>query len=285
MNNPIQIVEVGARDGLQNEKMILTVDQRIEFINLLSKCGFREIEVGSMVSPKWVPQMADSDLVYKGIQKRSGVDYSLLVPNMQGLEAAIAAGAKTISIFTAASEEFNKKNINCTIAESFERFQPIMARAREANLRVRGYVSCVVHCPYAGEISPDVVLDVTERLLEIGCYEVSLGDTTGQGRPETISKMLDCVLQKVQPKRLAIHCHDTNGRALDNIAVAISKGITVVDAALNGLGGCPYGGENARGNVSTQSVVRYLMDNNYAHTIDIDALFDASEWLSETTLS
>lgn len=277
----IELVEVSPRDGLQNEKRLFSVAERIELINLLSVCGFREIEVGSMVSPKWVPQMAGSEAVFQGITKHAGVDYSLLVPNQQGLEGALAVGARHISIFTAASEAFNKKNINCTIEESFERFEPLMARVRAEGLKVRGYVSCVVHCPYSGATDPKIVASVTKRLRALGCFEVSLGDTTGQGTPKSIATMLDEVLKETPASQLAIHCHDTNGRALENINVALSKGIRVIDAALNGLGGCPYGGENAKGNVSTQAVVAFLTQNNHPHRLNSQALERVGEWLRE----
>lgn len=273
----VRIVEVGPRDGLQNEKSVFTIFQRTQLINDLSLCGFDEIEVGSFVSPKWVPQMANTRAVYEAIVKNPHTHYSVLVPNMQGFDEALAAKVRSISIFTAASEAFNQKNINCTIAESFERFAPLMGRAKNHGIRVRGYVSCVISCPYSGDVDPEQVQKVAEKLWEMGCDEVSLGDTIGRGTPASILSMLHAVVKTVPLSALAIHCHDTYGKALDNMAAAVDFGVRTVDAAINGLGGCPYGGDNAKGNVATQQVVACLKDLGYQTSVNVDALNKASE--------
>lgn len=275
----IRIVEVGPRDGLQNEKRIFTTLERTQLINDLSLCGFDEIEVGSFVSPKWVPQMANTRAVYEAIVKNPNTHYSVLVPNMQGFVEALAAKVRSISIFTAASEAFNQKNINCTIAESFERFIPLMVEAKKYGIRVRGYVSCVISCPYSGDVDPEQVQKVAGKLWEIGCDEISLGDTIGRGTPASILPMLHAVVKAVPLSVLAIHCHDTYGKALDNMAAAVDFGVQTVDAAMNGLGGCPYGGENAKGNVATQQVVACLKNLGYQTSINADALKTASEKL------
>lgn len=272
----IKIVEVGPRDGLQNEKSAWSVADRITFIDLLSDCGFYEVEVGSFVSPKWVPQMSDTDSVFSKIRKHPGVLYSCLVPNEKGLEAAMAAGVKNISIFTAASEEFNKKNINCSIEESFSRFVPIMEKAKKHQLRVRGYISCVIECPYAGVTDPLKVADVAKRLTDIGCDEISLGDTIGKGTPASIKKMIDSVKKATPVTKLAIHCHDTYGNAIPNILQAIECGIRVVDSAMGGLGGCPYGGAKAKGNVATELVIKTLQEKGYLKDLNKEAIQKAS---------
>lgn len=277
---PIKIVEVGPRDGLQNEKNTWSVADRIAFIDLLSECPFHEIEVGSFVSPKWVPQMAETDVVFKGIKQLPRILYSCLVPNQVGLKAALAANVKNISIFTAASEAFNNKNINCSIEESFTRFVPIMESAKERHLRVRGYVSCVIECPYSGEIAPQQVAVVARRLFEVGCDEISLGDTIGKGTPATVKAMLDAVIQAVPVEKLAIHCHDTYGSAIDNILVALEAGVRVIDSAMGGLGGCPYAGEQAKGNVATEKVVTTLAQKGYLLAFDKVALERVSGYVA-----
>ncbi|MBW8310246.1 MAG: hydroxymethylglutaryl-CoA lyase [Candidatus Paracaedibacteraceae bacterium] len=280
MSTPlIKIIEVGPRDGLQNEKNIWTVEERIQLINLLTPCGFEEIEVGSFVSPIWVPQMANTALVFQSIIKSDHCRYSTLVPNQKGTELALTHNVRNISIFTAASEAFNKKNINCTIEESFERFKPIMVEAKQKNMRVRGYVSCAIECPYSGPILPEKVAEVAEQLWQLGCAEISLGDTIGKGTPETTRAMINTVKTRVPVDNLAIHCHDTYGRAIDNIEAAIENGVFIVDSAITGLGGCPYGGDNAKGNVATELVLAFLNRKNLYHTLNADAIKTARQFV------
>src|SRR5207302_3493691 len=246
----VKIVEVGPRDGLQNEKTVVSVATKVELIDRLGKAGLKTIEAGAFVSPKWVPQMADTAEVLARLNRRPGVSYPVLVPNLQGFEAARAAGATEIAIFTAASESFNRRNINCSIDESFERFSPVVAAARAAHLPVRGYISCALTCPYEGDIAPAAVAEVAGRLFQLGCYEISLGDTVGAGTPLRVQAMLDAVLAKVPVSRLAVHFHDTYGQALANVLAALEKGICVVDSSVSGLGGCPYA-SGASGNLAT----------------------------------
>lgn len=279
----IRIVEVGPRDGLQNEKRIWSVDERVTFINHLSQCGFSEIEVGSFVSPKWIPQMADTDLVFDKINKNENTRYSVLVPNEKGMEQALKNNIRDISIFTAASEAFTQKNINCTIDESFERFAPIVKAAQEHGIRVRGYVSCVVACPYAGDIAPEATANAVERLYKLGCTEISLGDTIGKGTPETIEAMLKATAQRVPVDQLAIHCHDTYGTALANIETALDAGIKTIDSALTGLGGCPYGGEKAKGNVATEKVLDLLNHLGHSHSLNMDAIKTAVNFVRQVS--
>ncbi len=276
----IKLVEVGPRDGLQNEANSWSVADRIAFINLLSQCQFSEIEVGSFVSPKWVPQMAQTDKVFQAIEKVPGIRYSCLVPNQMGLDAAQEVGVQNISLFTAASEAFNQKNINCSIDESFERFKPLMRQAQDHHLRVRGYVSCVIECPYAGPIMPDQVALVAAKLLAIGCDEISLGDTIGKGTPDTIKTLLTAVCAVVPLQKLAIHCHDTYGNAIDNISMAIKLGIRVIDSAMGGLGGCPYAGGQAKGNVATETVVKTLHQQGFLQDFNMDAMQRASAFVA-----
>jgi len=251
----VRIAEVGPRDGLQNEAKILTPEFKIKLIEDLVLAGVKHVEVGSFVSPKWVPQMANTDLILEKLNFMPGVTYSVLVPNVKGAEMAIKTKANEYAVFTAASESFCKKNINCSIDESIDKFQPIMQIAKERNVKVRGYVSCVMGCPYEGEIDPHIVNRVAERLLDIGCYEVSLGDTIGIGTPEKTELLLNTV--KVPVERLAVHFHDTAGTALENLLVALSKGIAVIDSSVGGLGGCPYAKKGV-GNVATERVVEML---------------------------
>lgn len=255
----VEIFEVGPRDGLQNEKRLIQTADKIALVDLLSAAGFRRIEVASFVSPKWVPQMADSADVLAGITRGQGISYAALTPNMRGLEGAIAAKADEIAIFASASEGFSKANLNCSIDESFDRFAPVAEAARDAGLPVRGYVSCVTDCPYDGQIDPAAVARVAERLMALGCYEVSLGDTIGQAHPERLGQMLDAVLAAIPAGKLAGHYHDTAGRALQNIEVSLDKGLRVFDAAVGGLGGCPYA-PGAAGNVATEAVHRRLTE-------------------------
>lgn len=255
----VEIFEVGPRDGLQNEKRLIPTADKIALVDLLSTAGFRRIEVASFVSPKWVPQMADSADVLAGITRGQGISYAALTPNMRGLDGAIAAKADEIAIFASASEGFSKANLNCSIDESFDRFAPVAEAARDAGLPVRGYVSCVTDCPYDGQIDPAAVALVAERLMALGCYEVSLGDTIGQAHPERLGQMLDAVLAVIPADKLAGHYHDTAGRALQNIEVSLDKGLRVFDAAVGGLGGCPYA-PGAAGNVATEAVHRRLTE-------------------------
>lgn len=279
----ISIVEVGPRDGLQNEPSTMPVEKRVQLIDLLSLCGFAEIEVGSFVSPKWIPQLAYTDLVYRQIQKDPDCRYSALVPNEQGMRDAIAADVRCVSIFTAASETFSRKNTNCSIAESFERFKPVMKMALQEGIRVRGYVSCAIICPFEGDVSPNAVADVAQALLDLGCAEISLGDTIGRGTPESIRALIHTVASTVPIEVLAIHCHDTYGNAIANVLAALTEGIQVVDSAVHGLGGCPYAvlkeGEKAKGNVATEAIVSALEGNGYSTNIDKDALKRASEFV------
>ncbi len=276
----VKIVEVGPRDGLQNEPAPISTVDKVTLIELLSEAGLTYIESGSFVSPKWVPQMATSTEVFQTLKRRSGVTYAALTPNMKGYQAAIAANADEVAIFAAASESFSQKNINCSIEESIVRFAPIIADAKKQNIKVRGYVSCVVGCPYEGKIAPEQVAIVAEKLIAMGCYEVSLGDTVGIGTPDSVTKMLQAVNTRVPSAKLAVHFHDTYGQALTNIYAALQFGISVVDSAIAGLGGCPYA-KGASGNVATEDVV-YLLNGLGIHTnIDFDKLLQAGWFISK----
>ncbi|ENN86138.1 hydroxymethylglutaryl-CoA lyase protein [Rhizobium freirei PRF 81] len=266
-SNQVTIVEMAPRDGLQNEKQPIDTARKIELVNLLSDCGFTRIEVTSFVSPKWVPQLADAAAVMAGIERRPGVRYAALAPNMQGFEAAIVAGADEVAIFASASETFSQRNINCSIAESIERFRPVAAASRDRGVPLRGYASCVVECPYEGAVLPKNVVDVAWQLRALGCYEISLGDTIGRGTPEAVDRMLAAVLGELPVSALAGHFHDTSGRALDNIAVALDRGLRVFDAAAGGLGGCPFA-PGAKGNVDTVAVHDYLAAHGYDTGLD-----------------
>ena len=276
----VQIVEVGARDGLQNEKVIIPTEAKIEFITALGDAGLRIIEAGAFVSPKWVPQMGDSAEVYREIPKDPGVEYPMLVPNMKGLERAIEVGVKSIAIFTAASETFNKRNINMTIAESFEVYAPVVSRAISEGMKVRGYVSCACGCPYEGAIAPEAVLEVAARLLDLGCYEVSIGDTIGVGTPLQVQGITDLLLQVIPTSRLAWHLHDTRGMAIANILAALELGVATFDSSAGGLGGCPYA-PGASGNVATEDLV-YLMNGLGIETgVNLDRLVAASSIIAQ----
>ncbi len=270
----VEIFEVGPRDGLQNEARPIAAADKIRLVDMLSDCGFRRIECASFVSPKWVPQMADSDRVLAGIRRRPGVRYVALTPNMKGYRAARAAGADEVAVFGAASEGFSRANINCSVDEALERFHPVVAAARADGIPVRGYVSCVTDCPYDGPVAPGAVARVAEALLAMGCHEISLGDTIGKGTPETVDAMLAAVLQAVPADRLAGHFHDTGGRALDNIEVALRHGLRVFDAAVGGLGGCPYA-PGAAGNVATEAVAARLAELGWQTGLDMDGLKQA----------
>ncbi len=276
MPSNVRIVEVGPRDGLQNEKLPIDAATKIALIEALAKAGVSYIEAGSFVNPKWVPQMAGSEEIFEKTQRADGVTYAALTPNMKGYERAIEVGADEVAIFAAASEGFSQKNINCSIEESLQRFEPIMNAAKSANMKVRGYVSCVVGCPYDGEIAPTKVVQVAQRLLDMGCYEVSLGDTIGAGTPASISRLLDTCLKSIDADKLAVHLHDTYGQALANILVALQKGIGVIDSSVAGLGGCPYA-KGASGNVATEDVVYMLNGLGIEHGIDLDKLIRAGD--------
>ncbi len=270
----VKVVEVGARDGLQNESAPVPAAVKIQFINRLSATGLRTIETTSFVSPEWTPQLADAQEVFESIARRPDVAYPVLVPNVKGMQRALASGVKEIALFTAASETFNRKNINASIAESFERFAPVVELARDNDVRVRGYISCVLGCPYEGPVETGVVADVAERLEHLGCYEVSLGDTIGIGTPHAARDMLETVARRVAIRKLAVHFHDTRGQALANILACLEAGVAVVDASVAGLGGCPYA-NGATGNVATEDLVYMLHGLGVETGIDLDALIDA----------
>ncbi|MGB9081286.1 MAG: hydroxymethylglutaryl-CoA lyase [Desulfuromonadaceae bacterium] len=276
----VKMVEVGPRDGLQNEAMIVPADVKIELINRLSATGLSAIEVTSFVSPKWVPQMADNTQVMLGITRRPGVSYPVLVPGMQGFEAAVAAGAEEIAVFGAASEAFSRHNINCSIAESLERFAPVIAAAHQRNIKVRGYVSCVLGCPYQGDVAPESVAQVALRLLEMGCYEISLGDTIGFGTPLKVQALVKKVTEVVPFHQLAVHFHDTYGQALANILASLEMGISVVDSSVAGLGGCPYA-KGAAGNVASEDLLYMLNGMGIETGVDLNELVAAGLYISK----
>jgi hydroxymethylglutaryl-CoA lyase len=279
MNTSVKIVEVGPRDGLQNEPKIVSTAIKLELIERLVKSGLKNIEATSFVSPKWVPQMSDHIEVLSGLKRYPGVSYSVLTPNLKGFEGAAKSGASEVSVFAAASESFSARNINCSIAESIERFKPIMQSAQNLGIKVRGYVSCVVGCPYEGEVDPERVATVAERLFNTGCYEISLGDTIGIGTPVDVQTMLECVSKRVPVLALAGHFHDTYGMALMNIYASYQFGVRVFDSSVSGLGGCPYA-RGASGNVATEDVV-FLMNRLGVSTgIDLENLIDVSGWIS-----
>ncbi|WP_136441434.1 hydroxymethylglutaryl-CoA lyase [Pacificoceanicola onchidii] len=275
MSEVVEIFEVGPRDGLQNEAKEIATADKIALVDCLSEAGFRRIECASFVSPKWVPQMADSGAVLEGITRKPGVSYAALTPNIKGLERALDAKADEVAIFGSASEGFSKANINASVAESLERFRPVAEAAKAAGLPVRGYVSCVVECPYDGAVPPGDVARVVAALRDMGCYEISLGDTIGRGAPEAVHAMLEVVLQEVPAAKLAGHFHDTSGRALDNIAVALERGLRVFDAAVGGLGGCPYA-PGAAGNVATESVHDFVLSKGFETGLDRETLSRAA---------
>lgn len=275
MTERVTLFEMAPRDGLQNEATMIATADKIELVDRLSRCGFSKIEVTSFVSPRWVPQLADAAEVMQGITRSAAVTYAALTPNMQGFERAMAARADEIAVFGAASEVFSQNNINCSIAESLERFKPVVDAAGTAGVPVRGYVSCVTHCPYDGPTPPESVARVAAALMDMGCYQISLGDTLGAATPEAISAMLDAVLAVVPARFLAGHFHDTGGRALDNIAVSLERGLRVFDSALAGLGGCPYA-PGAKGNVATEAVVTLLHERGFETGLDRDRLAHAS---------
>ncbi|HEX9179641.1 MAG TPA: hydroxymethylglutaryl-CoA lyase [Burkholderiales bacterium] len=275
----VKMVEVGPRDGLQNEARAVPAAVKIELIRRLADAGLAVVEAGSFVSPKWVPQMADSAEVLKGIVKKPGVSYPVLVPNMKGFEAALTAGAQEIAVFSAASETFSRRNTNCSIAEGLERFREVCEAAQRHGLRVRGYVSCVLGCPYEGEVAPRAVAEVAERLAELGCYEISLGDTIGAGTPGKTGAMLEAVGAKVPVQRLAGHFHDTYGQALANCYAALECGVVALDSSVAGLGGCPYA-KGATGNVASEDLL-YMLDGLGIETgVSLERLIEAGAFIS-----
>jgi len=278
MSEPVRIVEVAPRDGLQNEPQTVPTAVKLEFIGLLADAGLKTIEATAFVSPKWVPQMADHAELMRGLERREGVSYPVLVPKLRGFEGALAAGASEVAVFAAASETFSQRNINCSIAESLERFAPVFSAAKAAGVRVRGYVSCVLGCPYEEAVDPDRVADVAARLFEAGCYEVSLGDTIGVGTPNRTKALIATVAERVPAKHLAGHFHDTYGQALANIYAAMEAGVRVFDSSVSGLGGCPYA-PGAAGNVATEDLV-YLLDGMGMETgVDLDRLIAAGAFI------
>lgn len=274
MDETAEIFEMGPRDGLQNEKRLIPAAEKIALVDLLSKAGFRRIEVTSFVSPKWVPQMGDAAEVMAGINRVAGISYAVLTPNMRGYEGAKSARASEVAIFASASEGFSKANLNASIAESLERFAPVAEAAQADGLPVRGYVSVVTDCPFDGSTPPGDVAKVAAALRDMGCYEISLGDTIGQGRPETVDAMLAAVLDELPPERIAGHYHDTAGRALANIDASLERGIRVFDAAVGGLGGCPYA-PGAKGNVATEAVAAHLASRGIKTGLDMDVIGQA----------
>ncbi|MDA8786069.1 hydroxymethylglutaryl-CoA lyase [Porticoccaceae bacterium] len=282
MNYPpsLKIVEVGPRDGLQNEKTSLDTETRVELITQLTNAGLSYIEAGSFVSPKWVPQMADSDKVFEQLPMDAATTYAALTPNMQGLERAMQCGVKEVAVFAATSQSFSQKNINCSIAESIERFKPVAREALSAGLAVRGYISCVVGCPYEGEVDIESVAQVAQQLLAMGCYEVSLGDTIGVGTPASIETLLNRLLKDITADKLAIHAHDTYGQALANILIALQLGISTVDSSVAGLGGCPYA-QGASGNVATEDLIYMLNGLGINHGVDLPKLIAAGHFISQ----
>lgn len=276
----VRMVEVGPRDGLQNEKQIVPTAVKIGLVDRLTDAGLTAIEAGSFVSPKWVPQMADTPDVFAGIRRKEGVRYVALTPNAKGLEGALAARADEVAVFAAASESFSRTNINCSIAESLDRFVPVLEQAKARGVPVRGYVSCVLGCPYEGEIAPAAVAEVAGRLLAMGCYEVSLGDTIGTGTPAKAQAMIAAVAERVPMDRLAVHFHDTYGQALANILATLEMGVAVVDSSVAGLGGCPYA-KGASGNVASEDVLYMLNGLGVGTGVDLDRLVAAGAYISD----
>jgi hydroxymethylglutaryl-CoA lyase len=274
----VKIVDVGPRDGLQNEPASVPTAIKIELIERLANTGLPVVEATAFVSPKWIPQMADNADVMAGLKRKPGVVYPVLTPNLRGFEAAVAAGAEEVAVFGAASESFSQKNTNCSIAESFERFRPVTEAAKARGLRVRGYVSCVVACPYEGDVSPARVAEVADRLFDMGCYEISLGDTIGVGTPGKIKSMIEAVAKRVPVDRLAGHYHDTYGQAATNIYASLECGVAVFDASVAGLGGCPYA-PGASGNVATEDVIYMLQGLGIETGVDLNKLVDAGEFI------
>ena len=279
-SNNLKIIEVGPRDGLQNEATLLSVEDKVAFINRLSETGLTHIEAGSFVSAKWVPQMASSDEVFKHIKRDPSVTYAALTPNLKGLQSAIESGADEVAVFTAASEHFCKTNINCSIEESINRFKPLMDLAKKQNIKVRGYVSCVMGCPYEGDIPQQSVVDTSRKLLELGCYEVSLGDTIGVGTANRVKALLQLLKKEISTNQLAVHFHDTYGQALTNIYASLDEGITTIDTSVAGLGGCPYA-KGASGNMATEDVIYMLHGLGLSTGIDLEKLINAGKFICD----
>lgn len=275
----VRIVEVGARDGLQNEAQKVSVATKVALIERLADCGLQTIEAGAFVSPRWVPQMAGSAEVLQRIAPRAGVRYPVLTPNIQGLQGALAAGAREVAVFGAASEAFSHKNINCSIAESLNRFRPLLTQAQQAGVAVRGYVSCALGCPYQGEVAPAAVAEVAYALFEMGCYEISLGDTIGVGTPLRTQAVIEAVVRAVPLANIAGHFHNTYGMAIANIYAALEAGVTVFDASVAGLGGCPYA-SGASGNVATEDVVWLMQGLGIETGVNLERLVDTAQWIS-----
>ncbi|WP_282395980.1 hydroxymethylglutaryl-CoA lyase [Pseudomonas sp. PS01298] len=276
--NSVRLVEVGARDGLQNEARSLSVDTRIALVERLADAGLRTIEAGAFVSPRWVPQMADSAAVLRGLGERHGVTYTALVPNLQGLDMALAAGCREVAVFAAASEAFSQKNINCSIAQSLERFEPVLAKALEAGVAVRGYVSCVLGCPFSGAVPVPQVVAVTQALYAMGCYEVSLGDTIGTGTPGATTRLIQACADVVPLSAMAGHFHDTYGMAVANVQAAWQAGVRVFDSSVSGLGGCPYS-PGATGNVATEELVYLFEGQGIATGVDLAKLLEVAVFI------
>lgn len=276
----VRIVEVGARDGLQNEAVSVSTDTKVQLIALLAEAGLRHIEATAFVSPRWVPQMADHEAVLRALPPRQGVVYSVLTPNLRGFEAAVAAGAREVAVFAAASEAFSQRNINCSIAESLQRFEPVLQAARPLGIPVRGYVSCVAGCPYQGEVQPGAVAQVAKSLLDMGCYEISLGDTIGVGTPGQIKALIEVLARQIPVPKLAGHFHDTYGQALANILAALECGVAVFDSSVAGLGGCPYA-VGASGNVATEDLLYMLHGLAIATGVDIARTAAAGTFICE----
>jgi len=279
MDEKISIFEVGPRDGLQNIKNEIPINRKIEIIDILSTTGIKKIECGSFVSAKWVPQMRGTDQIFQEIFRKDGVKYTALTPNLKGFENAMNVKVDEIAVFAAASETFSHKNVNCSIAESLERFVDIFEKAKQKKIPVRGYVSCIVECPYEGIVKPEKVLEVTSRLLEMGCYEVSLGDTIGKGTPKTVDALLKVICENLHAQQLAGHFHDTSDTAIKNVEIALKYGITTFDTAIGGLGGCPYA-PGAKGNLSTVQLINAIGINSFIGALDLEKLLYAEKYLT-----
>lgn len=275
----VRLVEVGPRDGLQNEAQLISIADKVQLVNELTRSGLRHIEVGSFVSPKWVPQMAGSSEVFAQLQRDQGVTYAALTPNLRGFEDALAAGVREVAVFAAASEAFSQRNINCSVSESLARFAPVLEAARLYGIKVRGYVSCVLGCPYQGQIAPEQVASVSRELIDMGCYEVSLGDTIGTGTPGATRTLLNVVAGQIARGKLAGHFHDTYGQALANIYASLLEGIEVFDSSVAGLGGCPYA-KGASGNVASEDVLYMLQGLGIETGVDLDRLISAGQRIS-----
>ena len=279
MDKKISIFEVGPRDGLQNIKNEIPINRKIELIDILSATGIKKIECGSFVSAKWVPQMRGADQIFEEILRKDGVKYTALTPNLKGFENAMSVKVDEIAVFAAASETFSQKNVNCSIAESLERFEDIFKKARQKKIPVRGYVSCIVECPYEGKVKPEKVLEVTSRLLDMGCYEVSLGDTIGKGTPKTVETLLKVICENLHAQQLAGHFHDTSDTAIKNVEIALKYGIKTFDTAIGGLGGCPYA-PGAKGNLSTVQLINAIGINSFIGALDLEKLLYAEKYLT-----